>query len=206
MARTPFLTPLSIATAALQLGDREGAEAMTMRRIAAELGCDPMALYRHFADRMAMLDAVADLALADVPVPDPATAWDDRLRRVADDVRAAALRHPGIAAHVASRPPLGENGRRLAAAMLTALGDAGLPPAEAVRASQALVAYIAAGLAMAVRAGSRDDRWHQASTVLEALPSAPPGAELFTVGSEEQYRYGVRLLVAGIRAEAAALR
>lgn len=203
MARTPFLTPSSIADAALRLGDREGGEAMTMRRIAGELGCDPMALYRHFPDRTALLDAVADLALTAVPSPDTALAWDERLRRVADDIRAAALTHPGIAGHVAARPPLGEQGQRIAAGVFAALGDAGLPPAEAIRAAQALVATIAAGLAMAVRAGTRDERWHQVSGVLGGLPSAPPGGELHTVGSDEQFSYTVRLLVAGISAEAA---
>lgn len=203
MARTPFLTPSSIADAALRLGDREGGEAMTMRRIAGELGCDPMALYRHFPDRTALLDAVADLALTAVPPPDPALPWDERLRRVADDIRAAALAHPGIAAHVAARPPLAEQGQRIGAGVFAALGEAGLAPAEATRAAQALVATISAGLAMAVRAGTRDARWHQVSDVLGGLPSAPPGGELHTVGSDEQFSYTVRLLVAGIRAEAA---
>ncbi|TDC53086.1 TetR family transcriptional regulator [Jiangella ureilytica] len=202
MARTPFLTPSAIAAAALRLGDREGADAMTMRRIAAELGCDPMALYRHFADRTALLDAVADLALATVPAPDPQQPWDERLRRVADDIRSAALAHPGIAFHVAARPPLGEQGQRIAAGVFAALAEAGLTPGEAIRAAQALVATIAAGLAMAVRAGTRDERWHQVSDVLGGLTSAPTEGDLHTVGSEEQFGYTVRLLVAGIMAEA----
>lgn len=202
MPRSPRLTPSSIAVAALHLGDREGPDAMSMRRIAGELGCDPMALYRHFADRTALLDAVADLALAEVPALDPALPWDERLRQVADDIRAAALAHPGIAGHVAARPPLGANGQRVAVGVFAALAEAGLAPGEAIRAAQALVATIAAGLAMAVRAGTRDERWHQVSGVLSGLPSAPPGGELHTVGSEDQFRYTVRLLVAGIRAEA----
>jgi phosphoglycerate dehydrogenase-like enzyme len=64
MARSRFLSPALIARTALETGDRDGPEAMSMRRIATELNCDPMALYRHFANREALLDAVADLALA----------------------------------------------------------------------------------------------------------------------------------------------
>ena len=45
------LTPDLIARTTLALGDRDGAAAMSMRRIAAELGCDPMAIYRHFPNR-----------------------------------------------------------------------------------------------------------------------------------------------------------
>ena len=109
--------------------------------------------------------------------------------------------HPGIAAHIASRPPLGENGQRLGASLLAALAEAGLPLEDVVRAAQALVAYVAAALAMAVRAGARDPRWHQAAAAVEALDGA--GHELPVVGSDDQFEYGLRLLVAGIKAEAA---
>ncbi|MEV4755588.1 TetR/AcrR family transcriptional regulator C-terminal domain-containing protein [Micromonospora sp. NPDC049559] len=203
MPRQRPLTPAVIAAAALRVGDREGDRAMTMRRIAAELDCDPMALYRHFPDRQALLDAVADLALADAPGPDPEADWETRLRAVMAAIRSAALAHPGIAAHIAARPPLGEHGRRLGTAMLAALAEAGLSPADVVRASQTLVAYLAAALAMAVRAGERDDRWRHVAETLAAPPVGAAGEELFATGSAEQFAYGLRLLLAGIRAEAA---
>ncbi|BCJ67620.1 TetR/AcrR family transcriptional regulator [Polymorphospora rubra] len=204
MSRTRPLTPELIAAAALEVGDREGAKAMSMRRIAAELGCDPMALYRHFADRDALLDAVADLALNDVPDPDPAAGWEDRLRHLAGGIRSAALAHPGIAAHIAGRPPLHGNGRRLALAMITALVDAGLSPTQAIRTAQALVAYLSAALAMAVRVGGdgRDERWHHVNRALSESAGQPVGDALPPTGSEEQFSYGLRLLLAGIRAEA----
>ncbi|MBW1596176.1 TetR/AcrR family transcriptional regulator C-terminal domain-containing protein [Streptomyces sp. JJ38] len=207
MARTRFLTPELIARKALEVGDRGGAEAMTMRRIAAELGCDPMALYRHFANREALLDAVADLAVAEVGDPGVRMPWDERISVTADAVREAALRHPGITAHLAARPPTGENGRRIARGLMEALGAAGLPSATAVRSFQTLTAYLASSLAMAVRAGARDRRWEHVRDVMDELPDvAAPGEELFAVGSAEQFRFGLRLLLAGIRAEAAAGR
>ena len=176
---------------------------MSMRRIAAELGCDPMALYRYFGDREALLDAVADRAIADVPVPDPHDPWDARVRAVLGGVRATALRHPGIAGHIAARPPLGENGQRLGTAMLTALTDAGLPPGDVIRAFQALIAYEAAALAMAVQAGQRDARWDQVAGAIGALPGGDRASDLPAVGSDDQFDYGLHLLLAGIRAEAA---
>lgn len=206
MARTGRLTPAVIVDAALRLGDRVGPEAMSMRRIAAEIGCDPMSLYRHFANGEALLDAVADAALADAQDPGPGTPWTDRLRAIMTEIRAAALRHPGICAHVAARPPLGDNGRRLGAGMMAALAEAGLPPADVVRASQSLVAYLAATLGMSARAGHRDERWEQVSRIVGGLPGRPPGDHLFVVGSEEQFEYGLRLLLNGIRVEAAAGR
>ncbi|MEU4559299.1 TetR family transcriptional regulator [Actinoplanes sp. NPDC023936] len=189
------LTPELIAATALELGDRDGDPAMSMRRIAAELGCDPMAIYRHFANREALLDAVADLALAGVAAPGPDLRWDQRLSELLTEVRGAALRHPGIAAHVAARPPLGANGRRLSAAITGALADAGLTPSGVVQSTQALIAYVAAALAMTVKAGARDERWHRVSAVL--------GAGMPVVGSEEQFAYGLRLMINGIRGEAA---
>ncbi|MEV4658849.1 helix-turn-helix domain-containing protein [Micromonospora sp. NPDC049301] len=196
------LTPELITAAALRVGDAEGPKAMTMRRIAAELDCDPMALYRHFPDRTALLDSVADLALADVTVPPGA--WDERVRGILSAVREAAFRHPGIAAHVAARPPLQDNGLRLAAALTAALAEAGLSPADVVRATQALIAYVVAALAMSIAAGEPDARWRQLGEMFSALPGAPPGAELPVTGSAEQFAYGLRLLLNGIRAEAAA--
>ena len=55
-----------------------------------------MALYRHVADKCALLDGVLDAAVAGVELPNPALPWDERLRRLADDVRAAGRRHPTV--------------------------------------------------------------------------------------------------------------
>lgn len=193
-----------IARTALEAGDRDGPGAMTMRRIASELGCDPMALYRHFANREALLDAVADLAIAGVPDPDPSAPWDERITTTASAFRDAALRHRGIAAHIASRPPMGEHGRRIGTGLLAALDAAGIPPVTAVRIVQTLVAFLASSLAMAVQAGVRDARWEQARRVVDGVAEPGLGEELFVVGSAEQFRFGLRLLLAGIRAEAVA--
>ncbi|WP_250029338.1 TetR/AcrR family transcriptional regulator [Paractinoplanes maris] len=190
------MSPASITQATLALGDREGAQAMSMRRIATELGCDPMAIYRHFPNREALLDAVADAVVEEVAVPGGDQPWDERIRGVLTGMRTVALRHPGIAGHVASRPPLGPRGRRVAGVLSGALAEAGLPPADVVRAFQALMAYAAAGLRMAVDAGERDARWQQVSGMLDG-----PGDQLPVVGSAEQFDYGLRLLLNGIRLE-----
>lgn len=191
------LTPALITQVTLALGDREGEKAMSMRRIAAELGCDPMAIYRHFPNRVALLDAVADSVVDEVPAPGEGRPWDERIRIVLGGMRAVALRHPGIAGHVASRPPLGPAGRRMAGVLFGALAEAGLAPGDIVRAFQALIAYAASGLRMAVDAGEQDARWQQVSAAMEGLP----GEELPVVGSAEQFDYGLGLLLAGIRLE-----
>lgn len=53
-------TAQRIATAARRLMDREGAEAVTMRRVAETVSITPMAVYRHYANRAGLLNALAD--------------------------------------------------------------------------------------------------------------------------------------------------
>lgn len=173
---------------------------MTMRRIAAELGCDPMALYRHYPNREALLDAIADVALSAVREPDATAPWRTRLTDILTSVRGAALEHPGVTAHIAARPPLGANGRRIGSHLLTTLTDAGLTPADAVRTSQTLIAYLASSLAMGVHAGARDERWEQVRSVIDDFPGGLPGEDLDVVGSTDQFSYGLGLLIDGIEA------
>lgn len=59
-------TAHKIAEAAARLLHRHGAEGVTMRRVAADVGLTPMALYRHFADRDALLNALADAGFEEV--------------------------------------------------------------------------------------------------------------------------------------------
>ncbi|MGB6304693.1 MAG: TetR/AcrR family transcriptional regulator [Acidobacteriaceae bacterium] len=59
-------TSRKIAIAARRLLDREGAEALTMRRIANAIGITPMALYRHYKDRASLLNALADEGFAEL--------------------------------------------------------------------------------------------------------------------------------------------
>lgn len=55
-----------IASAACKLLEREGADAITMRRVAEAVGITPMAIYRHYPDRSALLSALADCGFADL--------------------------------------------------------------------------------------------------------------------------------------------
>ncbi|MFC7624289.1 TetR/AcrR family transcriptional regulator [Microlunatus sp. GCM10028923] len=196
------LSPASIAASALKLGDQEGPEAMAIRRIAAQLGCDPMALYRHFANRVALLDAVADLALADLALPDDHDPWEDRLRSLLTETRRAALAHPGIAPHIAARPPLGPHGLRIGRVLIEALRQAGLDDRQTVAASQVLIAYLSSAIAMAVATqGRRDDRWSEAAqAVRDSSEHRLPADAMPAVGSVDQFSFGLDLLIDGLRA------
>lgn len=93
-------TAEKIATAARKLLEREGADAVTMRRVATAVGITPMALYRHFADRDGLLHALADtgfeeLAARAAKIAMPADP-DEQLRNILDAFLNFALEKPRL--------------------------------------------------------------------------------------------------------------
>ncbi len=66
-----------VLSAAVALADAEGLDAVSMRRLATELGVVPMALYKHVADKDELLDGMVDVALGEVPAEIPDRAQDD---------------------------------------------------------------------------------------------------------------------------------
>src|SRR5215510_841202 len=75
------LTRATVAERALQIGDAEGLEAVTIRRLAQELGVTPMALYWHFKNKDELLLGITDHALSDVKATrDPKDPWQRQLR------------------------------------------------------------------------------------------------------------------------------
>src|SRR5215212_9138144 len=67
--RRPALTREQILTAALQIIDEDGVEALTMRRLGQSLARNPMAIYRHAADKNALLDGVVEHVAAELVAP-----------------------------------------------------------------------------------------------------------------------------------------
>jgi AcrR family transcriptional regulator len=69
-----------ILEAAERIAAAEGVRALTMRRIGVELGADPTAVYRHFANKEALLTALAERMFSTEPELDPSLTWQDQLR------------------------------------------------------------------------------------------------------------------------------
>lgn len=93
-----------ILDAALVVADTEGVDALTMRRVATELGVDPMALYRHVANKNAMLDGLVELLWRQVPSPPRRSdEWVESLRGYAHALRAVVNAHPSAAALLLTR-------------------------------------------------------------------------------------------------------
>ena len=94
---------LVLATA-LALIDRDGADALSMRRLGAALDRDPMILYRHAPGKAALLDGVVETMLAQLRVDPADPDWTAQLRAVARDYRALALAHPNVVPLLVTRP------------------------------------------------------------------------------------------------------
>lgn len=86
-----------VAAAAVALVDRDGLERFGVRRLADELGVDPMSIYHHVKGKAALLDAVSEAVLGELEVPaGDDVAWQDVARNLAHAYRDAADRHPRV--------------------------------------------------------------------------------------------------------------
>ena len=93
-----------VLAAALDIIDRDGTDALSMRRLGAALGRDPMILYRHAPSKAALLDGVVETVLAQLSVNPAAPDWAAQLRAVAREYRALALAHPHVVPLLVTRP------------------------------------------------------------------------------------------------------
>ena len=125
-ARRAPVTRDRILEAAVRLADAHGLEAVSMRRVGQELGVEAMSLYKHVANKEAILDGIADLVWAEVEVPDPDDGgWRAALRRSAVSAHDVLLRHPWASGLVESRANPGPARLRYLEAVVGTLRDAG---------------------------------------------------------------------------------
>ncbi|MGH2764544.1 MAG: TetR/AcrR family transcriptional regulator [Actinomycetota bacterium] len=86
-----------VLMAALGLADRQGLEALTMRRLGTELGVDPMTVHYHAESKDRLLDGIAELLWEEVALPDASEGPAEALRGLARSLRDLFRRHPQAA-------------------------------------------------------------------------------------------------------------
>ena len=151
--RQALLSRERIVEVAAAVIDADGLDALSTRRLAAELGVRGPSLYNHFAGKAEILDAVADALISTVDVSFFATHdWRDALRRWALSYREALLDHPNIIPHLARGPGRRPAGLAMADAVYGGLVDAGWPAARATHIG-ALMRYFITGSALGSFAG-----------------------------------------------------
>ena len=89
------LSRAAIVAAAMKLADREGLEAVTLRRIATTLGVYVTSLYNHVPTKEAVLDGMIECLIAEARLPENPIPWQEWVRRFAASLRSVALKHPG---------------------------------------------------------------------------------------------------------------
>jgi TetR/AcrR family tetracycline transcriptional repressor len=126
-ARTP-LTREAIVDAALRVVEREGANGLSMRRVAEELGTGPASLYWHIASKDELINLMVDRVVSEiqVPPPDPAR-WQEQVKEWMLQARRVLQRYPGVAGLTLGRIPTGPNLVRLTEWLLALLRGAGVP-------------------------------------------------------------------------------
>ena len=106
--RRPQLTRERVVEEALAVIAHDGAQALTMRRLAARLGVVPGALYHHVRNKQQLQDLLLDGVLAEVDLDlDPSLGWTEQLKVLAHRLRQVLEAHPGVAGILKTRDPLG---------------------------------------------------------------------------------------------------
>jgi AcrR family transcriptional regulator len=104
--RRTGLSRTEVLSAALALVDADGVEALSMRRLGAALGRDPMRLYRYASSKEDLLDGIVEFAMSELPLPAVPEGgdWEEALRDAAHAFRALAIAHPHLVPLMATRP------------------------------------------------------------------------------------------------------
>jgi AcrR family transcriptional regulator len=176
-----------VVTAATSLADAEGLDAVTMRRVAGNLGVVPMTLYTYVPGKAELLDLMLDAAHLEMPRAGTAgQPWRERVTAIAGENRALFEAHPWAAGILASRPPLGPGLMAKYEHELSALDGLGLADIEMDAALTHLLTFVqawarAAAGARATRQESALDEeqwWAASAPLLERVldPRAYPTA------------------------------
>lgn len=108
-----------------------GLDQLTMRRLGAELGVDPMTIYGHVPDKTALFDGLVELVLAEVTLPGRTGHWGHDFRAAAHAARATLLAHPHLIPLLGTRPPVTQPAFTLWESLTSILLDAGLSEEQA---------------------------------------------------------------------------
>jgi AcrR family transcriptional regulator len=198
-----------IVRTALALVDREGLKALSMRRLGAELGVDPMAVYYHIPNKHALLHAIVEAVMAeiDLSVDQPAEPAEERVLRAAHAYRDAMMAHVNALPILLSHGPSTEAALRPVELLIGILRDAGLPPAQALAGMNAIAAAVRGTAGMYASGGGEPPAREQIEAMARSIPAdafphlheAMPHAGEF---SDRGFDFGIRALVRGLLTEA----
>lgn len=136
------LTRERVLQAAVDLADRDGLGALTMRRLGAELGVEAMSLYKHVANKEDVLDGIVELVVGDIEIPLEGTDWKEAMKRRAISAREVLGRHSWAVGLLEARGSKGPTTLRYLDAILGNLRSAGFSVENAVHAFWLLDSFV----------------------------------------------------------------
>ncbi|WP_067708615.1 TetR/AcrR family transcriptional regulator [Nocardia yamanashiensis] len=202
-----------IVRAACAVADTEGLPAVSMRRVATDLGSGTASLYRYVANRDELLDLMIDAVQGETALAEPSGDWRADLAELANQLRATLLRHPWLGPELSGRPALGPNALRRHDRALAAVAPLTSDATLASQIVQTVMSYVfgavnqeLAEIQVQQRTGLTEDQWrasvgpyvraviesgeypHLAKRVLEAEDP----------GSAEQFAFGLACVLDGV--------
>jgi AcrR family transcriptional regulator len=199
--RTPLLNRELIRDTALEMLDTHGAAGLSMRRLAERLGVQAASLYTHYPTKDDLLDAVADLVVADVDTSGFARDWRHGLLTWARSYRDALAAHPGAVPLVATGAGRREGFLAMADAVHGGLVGGGWSPRTATMIAGA-VKYLVVGAASTPFAGGFSD---DVQVYLDRYPNLAQAHRLRAHAEQidrESFELGLAALVEGLGEQA----
>jgi AcrR family transcriptional regulator len=197
------LTREAIIRVAVELIERDGEQAISMRRIAAELRYGVMSLYNHVPSKEVLLDAVAEHVMSGFDFsPDPALDWPDQARALVRSFRALARRYPRCLNVVITRQLNTTAGLQPLEAALTTARTAGFDGETSVRIMRTFVAYALGGLINEARLTAyQPDLADTAQIDADRFPNiAELGWSLTHADHDKDFEFGLELLISAVSA------
>jgi len=204
------LTRDQVVAAALALADREGLDALSMQKLARGLDCGVMTIYGYVDGKEDLLDAIAQLGLRDLRMPQPLpTDVHGLLITWGRALRLNLVEHPSLPVIFLSRAVIGPGIFRGVEALLGRLEVAGMPPSAGVRAVYAVLIYTTGFVAWEIpRTRQQPEaayaaRWRREYASLTMADYRLAGTvleELGQVAGEDQFELGLQALAAGLAA------
>lgn len=206
-----------IVAAAIRIADAEGIAALSMRRVAADIGIPTMSLYRYVPSKEDLLLRMVDEVFTEDPLPEPAPHWRASLEDLAHLQWAICRRHPWLARLVSiTRPMAAPNGMAHTEASLRALDGLGLDRATMVHVAVTVAGHVV-GTAMHLEqeveaeqdTGMSNEEWYEAQDltlgtllasgrfpILASLDDIPD----FDLNLDIIFELGLRLILDGLAA------
>jgi AcrR family transcriptional regulator len=159
----------------LRIVDNDGVDALTMRRLAGELGVNPMSIYHHLPGKAAVLSGLVEVVFSKIPAPAATAApWQQQIKRAARVIRTGLVAHRNLAPLVVTDPGVVADAQiTVAEPIYAALETVGVSPRSAVDAVNALVDFVRGSLIAEVAVPP--EGFDVGPSLRERLRTLPPG-------------------------------